>query len=94
MSHKVEIIQTGRGGTINYTEQDTVLSFDWEFATNGADMFVPTPEQWAAYCHGRGADWAANSREEILERVAAEVRQQKAASSIVTIEDSWVHFEF
>ena len=94
MSHKVEIIQTGRGGTINYTEQDTVLSFDWEFATNGADMFVPAPAQWAAYCHSRSADWAANHREEILERVAAEVRKQKAASSNVTIEDNWVHFEF
>lgn len=94
VDYKVEIEQTGRGGTIIYTEPNGSLTFDWEFATNGADMFVPTPEQWDAYCRGRSAGWAKGRRQEILERVAEEVRRQKATSSLATIEDNWVHFGF
>ena len=94
MSYAVEIGQTGRGGTIPYSERGSVFSFDWEFAINGVDMFVPTPEQWDAYCQSRGAVWAQGKRHDILGRVAEEVRRQKAASAVVTIEDNWIHFAF
>ena len=94
MSYKVEIQQTGRGGTIIYSEDSGSLSFDWEFATDGVDMFVSTPEQWDANCRSRNAGWAEGRRREILELVAAEVRRQKATSSAVTIDDNWVHFNF
>lgn len=94
MNYVVEIGQTGRGGTIMYRDQGSVLSFHWEFAINGADMFVPTPEEWDGYCRSCGADWAQGKRQEILQRVVDEVRKQKAAGSIVTIEENWVHFAF
>lgn len=94
MIYRVEIQQTGRGGTIIYFENADSLSFDWEFAINGVDMFVPTPEQWDANCQGRNAVWAAGRRLEILERVADGVRKQKATSAVVTIDDNWVHFNF
>ena len=94
MNYKVEIDQTGRGGGIRYTEDEQALSLDWEFASDGVDVFVPTPEQWDAYWQNRDAAWAAGRRQEILERVAEEVRKQKATSSKVTIEDNWIHFGF
>ena len=94
MKYKVEIEQTGRGGTIRYLEDEATLSFDWEFSMDGADVFVPTPEQWDANCEGRHAVWATGRRQEILERIAAKVREQKATSSQVTIEDNWIHFSF
>ena len=94
MSHKVEIEQTGRGGTVRYFEDGRELTFDWEFTMDGADIFVPTPEQWDLNCRSRGAGWAEGRRQEILERVAEEVRAQKATSSVVNIEDNWIHFVF
>ena len=94
MSHKVEIEQTGRGGTIIYTEDSGSISFDWEFATDGVDVFVTPPEQWDANCASRGASWAQGRRQEILERVADEVRRQKATSASVSLEDQWIHFAF
>ncbi|HYW74518.1 MAG TPA: hypothetical protein VE961_26070 [Pyrinomonadaceae bacterium] len=94
MSYKVEINQTGRGGTIYYLENDQSLSFDWEFSTDGADVFVTPPEQWDANCEGRNAAWAKGRRGEILERVAAEIRAQKAHSARVSIDDNWIHFTF
>ena len=94
MTCKVEIGQSGRGGTIIYFEAAGSLAFDWEFATNGVDMFVATPEQWDANCRSRNASWAEGRRQEILERVAEEVCKQKATSAVVTIDDNWVHFAF
>jgi hypothetical protein len=94
MTYKVEIEQTGRGGTVIYFEDAGSLSFDWEFAINGVDMFVATPEQWDANCRSRNAGWAEGRRLEILERVTEEVRRQKATSAVVTIDDNWVHFNF
>ena len=95
MNYKVEIHQSGRGGRISYIEDERApLFLDWEFALDGADVFVPTPEQWDAYWQNRDAGWAQGRRQEILERVAEEVRKQKAASSKVSIEDNWIHFTF
>ena len=94
MNYKVEISQSGRGGSINYTENEQALRLDWEFAMDGAYIFVPRPEQWDAYWQSNNIQWAAGRRQEILERVAAGVRQQQAQSSKVTIEDDCIHFKF
>jgi hypothetical protein len=94
VNYKVEIEQTGRGGTITYTEDGGSLLFDWEFAIGGADVFVTTPELWDANCRSRNAAWAEGRRQEILERVAEEVRRQKATSATLSIEDQWIHFDF
>jgi hypothetical protein len=89
MTYKVEIDQNGRGGTIRYIEDEQTLSFGWEFSMDGADIFVPTPAQWDA-----NTRWASGRRQEILERVAAEVRDQKAKSASVSIEDNWISLRF
>ena len=94
MNYEVDISQSGRGGSINYTENEQALRLDWEFATDGAYVFVPTPEQWDAYWRSNNIQWAAGRRQEILERVAEAVRQQKAQSSQVTIEADSIHFKF
>jgi hypothetical protein len=93
-SYKVEIDQGGRGGRVSYMENQQSLSFDWELSLDGADIFVPTPEQWDAYCRNSAASWAEGRRQEILERVAEETRRERARDSHVTIEDRWIHFDF
>jgi hypothetical protein len=94
MDYKVEIDQSGRGGSIRYIENGQALVFDWEFAIDGAYVFVPTAEQWDAYWQSNNLSWAQGRRQEILERLSEEVRQQKAQSSKVTVEDSSIHFQF
>jgi hypothetical protein len=94
MNYKVEISQSGRGGSIHYTENEQALRLDWEFAIDGAYVFVPTAEVWDAYWQSNKIQWAAGRRQEILERVAEGVRRQQAQSASVTFEDDCIHFKF
>jgi len=94
MDYEVEINQTGRGGTINYIEEEKSLPFDWEFSMVGADIFVPTSSEWDSYCEKHLADWAKGRRQEILERLSQEVRKQKVQSAKIKIEDHWIQFTF
>jgi len=94
MNYEVEISQSGPGGSINYTENGQAMRLDWEFASDGAYVFVPTPEQWDAFWRSNKIEWAAGRRQEIIERVVEAVRQQKAQSSKVTLEDDCIRFTF
>jgi len=94
MNYQVEIDQSGRGGRISYIEDGQALFFDWEFATDGAYVFVPKPEHWDAYWESNNLSWAQGRRQEILERLSEEVRRQQAQGARVTIEDSEIHFQF
>jgi len=94
MDYNVEITQSGRGGSINYIENEQALRFDWEFAMDGAYIFVPTAEQWDAYWQSNNLSWAQGRRQEILERLSEEVRQQKAESAKITFEDNCIHLRF
>jgi hypothetical protein len=94
MSYRVAIDQSGRGGRISYHENENVLFFDWEFSLDGATVFVPSPDEWDARCQSDEASWAKGRRHEILERLAIEVRRQKASSSTISIEDHWIQFVF
>lgn len=94
MNYVVDIDQSGRGGRISYAENGNTMCFDWEFAINGATVFVPSPDEWDLRCQKEGGGWARGRRQEILERVAQEVRRQKAGSASVSIEDHWIQFEF
>jgi hypothetical protein len=93
VNYSVEVSQSGRGGTITYVEDGQRLPFDWEFSMSGATIFVPTPAQWDAYWAGT-AHCATGRRQEILERVAAEVRRQQASGAEISIEDNWIEFTF
>ena len=94
MSYKVEITYEGRCGWYHYIEDGKRLSFDWEFSTVGITIFVPTPEEWDAYCEEHRAAWAKGRRQEILQRLAEEVRRRKVKSAKIKIEDQWVELIF
>jgi hypothetical protein len=68
-------ISGGPGGSLVYEEGAQRQRFDWELAARGsvvAYVYVPTYAQWP-----ERVPWAAERREEILDRVAAEVHRQK-----------------
>ena len=94
MSFAVQITQQGRGGTYYYLEHGAKLPFHWDFSSEGVEIYVPTPDEWTAYCEQHGATWAAGKRQQILERVAEEVRRRKAKYARITIEDHWVVLTF
>jgi hypothetical protein len=94
MSYKVEITQDGRCGQDIYVEDGKRLPFDWEFSAAGVTIYVPTPQEWDAYCEKYDAVWAKGRRREILERVAQEVRRQKVKSARFEILDHWVELSF
>jgi hypothetical protein len=91
MTYKVSVSQTGRGGTIFYTENGVELDFDWEFSMTGATVFVPTPAQWDAFCE---SGFFTGRRQEILERIGEELCRQQTSNGKFRIEDNWLEIIF
>jgi len=80
----VEVITRGRDGNIVYHETSCEASFYWEFGGRGAIAII----------HGGPASgwnekypWAADRRDEVLERVIREVIRQKAQTCIASIDE-------
>lgn len=94
MDYKVRIAQSGRGGTIYYAENAKELPFSWEFATDGALLFVPSPQHWNDFCDRNDLSQAQNRRDEILERVSEETVRQKAAGAKYVIGDDNISIAF
>ncbi len=94
MNYEVKIIDSGRGGTIFYLENGKELPFGWEFAINGALLFVPSPPHWNNFCANNDLPEAQNRRAEILERVCEEVVRQKAAGAKYEIGDDYISISF
>ncbi len=78
----VTITQTGRGGSIRYSEGERSIHFDWEFAMSPtlALIWGPKSALWNAEY-----PWAAGRQREVYEFVGAEVVRQKASDA---------HFEY
>jgi cation transport regulator ChaB len=79
--------QDGRGGKVIYTEGETTLEFDWEFAGgNGvAIIFVPQNKYWEAQ-----TGIPLEERMEILEFVGQQAVKDKAPECIYEISDGFV----
>jgi hypothetical protein len=94
MDYTVEITQEGRGGWVYYLEDGVKLPFDWDFSAIGTDIYVPIPAEWDSFCNEHSSYAARGRRQEILERVAEEVRRKKAKTAKVTIDDTGISFSF
>jgi hypothetical protein len=81
---RVEVVESGRSGSVGYYEGVRCISFDWEFGGGNtvAIVWVGEPSIWST----RYA-WAAFRRREILERVAQEIVRQKAPTCRAEIDD-------
>jgi hypothetical protein len=75
MNYSVEIIDSGRGGSIHYDEGRNTVVFSWEFALRPvlALIFGPPAARWDTHY-----PWAAGRQQEIFDRVAQNVLQRKA----------------
>lgn len=94
MSYKVERTQEGCGGWVYYIEDGVKLPFDWEYSATGFDIYAPSPQEWDTFCARHGAQTAFGRRQEVLQRVAEEVRRKKAKTAKVVIDDAGISFSF
>lgn len=94
MNYEVKIRREGRGGWVYFLENGKSLPFDWDITTVGFDIYVPTPGEWDAFCEEHGAGEAKGRRQEILQKVAEEVRRKEAKKAKVTTDDTGISFSF
>ena len=94
MNYQVKINDSGGGGTIRYSENDQELPFDWEFAMNGALLFVPAPQFWNNFCARNNLPQACDRRDEILKSVSEEVIRQKSPGGKYEIGDAFISISF
>ena len=71
----VEIVESGRSGSIAYRESGGFISFYWEFG-GGDTAAIISVDDFAVW--STRYPWAMERRREILERVSQEVIRQKA----------------
>lgn len=83
-------MESGRCGSVTYTESAGSLAFSWEFGGGDtvAILYFEDEATWQTKC-----PWAAGRRAEILQRVAADVIRQKAPGSRAEIDEraGWIN---
>jgi hypothetical protein len=94
VNYEVKVAREGRGGTVYYREGGQTLPFYWDITVDGFEVYVPTPDEWDEFCRKNNADQCKNRRQEILERVAEEVRRKRAKSAVVTMDGMGIHYSF
>ena len=91
-AYSVAIEGSSRGGDIVYREGEHEHRFGWDLGGAGsvaATVYVPDEARWSEL-----VPWAADRREDILERVARELKKQRAPGTRVEIgEDAIVFYE-
>jgi len=88
MAGKVNIIQNGQSGTVQYIEgifKKNICEFYWEFGGGDtvAIITLPTEDKWDAKF-----PWASGRRKEIVSFVAEEVRRTQSPSSKIVWESN------
>ncbi len=93
-NYQVRIEDHGRAGNVEYIERGSMLKFWWEFTMTGAAIWIPTAQEWANFCQEQRAVWAIDRRQEIVERIAEQVKEKRASSAKIKITDQWIELEF
>jgi hypothetical protein len=94
MDYEVNFTKQGRGGSVYYLENGKNLPFEWDTSSVGFDIYVPRPTGWQAFCIENKFDEAISRREEIVQRVAEEVKKKRARKAKVEIDEFGIHFSF
>lgn len=94
MSYEVKIVREGRGGWVYYREHEVTLPFDWDITSDGFEVYLPPSAEWDEFCERNNATHCKGRRQQIVERLAEEVRRKKAQKARVTIDDMGISFSF
>jgi hypothetical protein len=85
----VKIVDEGRSGSVTYCEGAIALALWWEFTTDGAYVWAPSPEQWDGYIGDPTArpaprDAARRSWRASPKRRRSNARRRRARASATT----------
>ncbi|MEN3329808.1 MAG: hypothetical protein V7638_4615 [Acidobacteriota bacterium] len=94
MQYKIKIVRDGRGGWVYYREDGKELPFDWDITSDGFEVYLPPSDEWEAFCKQHDAVEFITRRREIVERLAEEVRRQRAKKAKMTIDDRGIAFSY
>jgi hypothetical protein len=94
MTHAIKFTSEGPAGMVYYSEQDFTLPFYWERGTVGFDVYLRTSEEWLAFCDEHNAEGAKGRRDEIVARLAHEIRRQEARGAKVSIDNRGITFSY
>lgn len=73
-----------------YEENGTALSIGWEISVSGASIYIPTEDEWNAFCIQHEADWAREQKDMILQRAAEGLKKDKYLKGRIQIAGSWI----
>lgn len=94
MSYTVKFTSEGPCGWVYYREDDEVLPFFWQTTTVGFDIILASPAEWSAFCDEHKAVKAKQRRDEIVSRLAKEVKRKQAGRAKVSIDDTGISFSY
>lgn len=94
MNYEVRIVKDGRGGWVYYLEDKAMLPFDWDTTSDGFEVYLPPSNEWDDFCKKNNATNCIGRRQQIIERLAEEVRRKKAKKATVSIDDQGICFSF
>ena len=94
MNYKVRMVRSGRGGAVYYDEDTTTLPFEWDTTSDGFEVYLPPSNEWDDFCKQNNATHCIGRRQQIIERLAEEVRRKKARKAKVSIDDQGICFSF
>jgi len=94
MDYKVDIKRQGRGGTVYYREGETTLPFAWDVTAVGFEVYLTPTAEWNDFCKENNAMQCIERRQQIVERLAEEVRRKKGKKAKITIDDMGISFSF
>lgn len=91
MDYQVKTKPDGRLGWAYYSENGVTLPIEWELSTVGISIYLQSEDEWDAFCEKHGAQWAKNSRDIIMQRVAEGVKKDRGLKGEILIDGSWIH---
>jgi hypothetical protein len=94
MNYEVRIVRRARGGWVYYVEDKTTLPFDWDTTSDGFEVYLPPSNEWDDFCKQNNATHCISRRQQIIQRLAEEVRRKKAKKAKVSIDDQGIRFSF
>ena len=91
MAYQIRIKSEGRGGWAFYYENGVTLPIPWELSVAAVSIRLRSQEEWNSFCDKHDAQWAKNSRDIIMQRVAEDVKKYWRLKGNIEIDDSWIH---
>ena len=85
MTWKVNVVEKGRYGYIEYVENGQTCQYYWELGGGDtiAIISVPSPEEWEVKY-----PWARGRRQEVLSALVGETRKQRAPTAVIEWDDN------